>query len=80
MRMDRATRLLRSNRLRVNEECTGWFGVLKRNWWICAQAPHAGKRVKQLSVVTIFGARRGEYPTDPWEPSGYGAASPGGRS
>ena len=61
MRMDRATALLHSKKLRVNEECTGLFGcILKRNWWICAQAPHAGKRVPRYSVVTIFGARRGE--------------------
>ena len=61
MRMDRATRLLRSKNLRVNEECTGLFGcIIKSNWWICASAPRAGKLVKEFSVVTIFGARRGE--------------------
>jgi len=61
LRMDRATALLHSKRLRVNEECTGLFGcIIKRNWWICAQAPHAGKRVPRYTVVTIFGARRGE--------------------
>ena len=61
MRMDRATRLLHSKNLRVNEECTGFFGcIVKRNWWICGQAPRAGRLVPKYSVVTIFGARRGE--------------------
>lgn len=61
MRMDRATRLLHSKNLRVNEECTGLFGcIIKSNWWICAQGPHAGKVVNKFSVVTIFGARQGE--------------------
>jgi hypothetical protein len=61
LRMDRATRLLHSKGLRVNEECTGLLGcIIKSNWWICGQAPRAGKLMPKFSVVTIFGARRGE--------------------
>jgi beta-lactam-binding protein with PASTA domain len=58
MRMDRATRLLHSKALRVNEECDGLFGCIdKRNWVICTQTPRPGKLVREFSKITIFGAR-----------------------
>lgn len=61
MRMDRATRLLRSIGLRVNEECDGLLGcIIKSNWYICGQAPKAGRKVNRGSVVVIFGVRRGD--------------------
>ncbi len=61
MRMDRATRTLRAKGLRVNEECSGFFGcIIKANWWICAQSPRAGRYVPRYSVVVIYGERRGE--------------------
>jgi hypothetical protein len=61
MRMDRATRTLKSRGLRVNEECSGTFGCwVKANWWICAQTPRAGSRLRRYAVVVIYGERRGE--------------------
>lgn len=61
LRMDRATKLLHSKGLRVNEECTGLLGcIIKSNWWICGQTPRAGRVVNRNSVVVIFGVRRGE--------------------
>ena len=61
MRMDRATRTLRTRGLRVNEECSGLFGcVVKSQWWVCHQSPRAGKRVRRYDVVVIYGERRGQ--------------------
>lgn len=61
MRMDRATRRLRSIGLRVNEECSGIFGcIVKANWWICEQDPRPGRRLNRYTVVVIYGERRGE--------------------
>jgi PASTA domain-containing protein len=61
MRMDRATRTLKSRGLRVNEECSGLFGCwVKSRWWICAQSPRAGRRLRRYAVVVIYGERRGE--------------------
>jgi len=61
MRMDRATRRLRSIGLRVNEECGGIFGcIVKANWWICEQDPRPGRRLNRYTVVVIYGERRGE--------------------
>lgn len=61
LRMDQSTRLLHAKRLRVNEECSGLFGcVVKSNWWVCAQTPRAGSRVRRYSVVFTYGARKGE--------------------
>src|SRR4051812_47677380 len=58
MRMDRATKTLHQRGLRVNEECSGFFGcVVKANWWICTQSPRPGRRVAQFSVVMIYGKR-----------------------
>lgn len=60
LRMDRATKLLHSKGLRVNEECTGILGcIIKSNWWICGQTPRPGRLVNKNSVVVIFGVRRG---------------------
>ena len=60
MRMDQATRTLHARGLRVNEECSGVFGcIVKSKWWICRQSPRAGVRVARLSVVVIYGERRG---------------------
>jgi beta-lactam-binding protein with PASTA domain len=61
LRMDRATRTLRTRGLRVNEECSGLFGcIVKSRWWVCAQSPRAGRRVARYSVVVIYAERRGE--------------------
>lgn len=61
MRMDRATRTLKSRGLRVNEECSGFFGcIVKSRWWVCVQAPKAGRKVPKYSVVVIYAERRGE--------------------
>src|SRR5690349_2530188 len=39
-RMDRATRTLHDQSLRVNEECSGLFGcIIKSRWWVCHQSP-----------------------------------------
>jgi len=60
-RMDRATRTLHDNGLRVNEECSGLFGcIIKSRWWVCEQSPRAGRRVRKYSVVVIYAERRGE--------------------
>ncbi len=60
-RMDRATRTLHNQGLRVNEECSGLFGcIIKSQWWICAQLPRAGRLVPKYSVVAIYGERRGD--------------------
>jgi PASTA domain len=60
MRMDQSTRTLHNHGLRVNEECSGFFGcIVKANWFICTQSPRAGMRVQQYSVVVTYGARRG---------------------
>ena len=59
MRMDRATRTLRSVGLRVNEECSGLIGcIVKSQWWVCAQDPRPGTRLRRYSVVVIYGERR----------------------
>ncbi len=61
LRMDMATRLLRSKGLRVNEECSGIFGcIIKANWWVCEQMPRPGGRVGKYSVVVTYAERRGE--------------------
>jgi beta-lactam-binding protein with PASTA domain len=61
MRMDRATRTLRSVGLRVNEECSGLFGcVVKSQWWVCSQSPRAGTRLQRYAVVVVYAERRGE--------------------
>jgi len=59
LRMDRATRLLHSRNLRVNEECPeALFGcIIKSNWWICRQYPRAGKRVRRYAVIITYGVR-----------------------
>jgi hypothetical protein len=58
IRMDRATRTLHQRGLRVNEECSGFFGcVIKANWWICTQSPRPGKLVPKYNVVMIYGKR-----------------------
>jgi hypothetical protein len=60
MRMDRATRTLKSRGLRVNEECNGLFGcIVKSQWWICHQNPRPGTKVRRYRVVVIYGERRG---------------------
>jgi hypothetical protein len=61
MRMDRATRMLRSRGLRVNEECSGLFGCIQKSgWWVCHQSPRPGRRVARYSVVVVYGERRGD--------------------
>ncbi|MEJ7569633.1 MAG: PASTA domain-containing protein [Gaiellaceae bacterium] len=61
MRMDRATRTLRSAGLRVNEECSGLFGcIVKSQWWVCSQTPRRGARLARYRVVVIYAERRGE--------------------
>jgi hypothetical protein len=58
--MDRSTRTLHNRGLRVNEECTGFFGcIVKANWFICTQSPRAGTRVQQYSVIVTYGDRQG---------------------
>ena len=61
MRMDRATRTLRTAGLRVNEECSGLFGcIVKSQWWVCSQSPRPGTRLARYRVVVIYAERRGE--------------------
>ena len=61
LRMDRATRTLRSRGLRAHEACVGIFGcIFRARWWVCLQSPPAGQRVARYSVVVIYAERRGE--------------------
>jgi beta-lactam-binding protein with PASTA domain len=61
LRMDRATRTLRSRGLRAHETCAGVFGcIFRARWWVCLQSPRAGQPVARSSVVVIYAERRGE--------------------
>ena len=60
-RMDRATRTLHAQGLRVNEECSGLFGcIVKSRWWVCDQSPPPGRKVAKYAVIVIYAERRGE--------------------